>query len=193
MTLTGLTRLAGVLAAGACAVTTIGCSDSPPTPAQGASHVVLQYSATTACPVTARNAWSIPDGSLTNSTTVGSQVADGSGGASVSCTVQASGGGFGVSGSVAAGNLSFSVQGSLSPGSGSNAFEGKASVSQYSGDILMTLTGKDCTLTVNQTQGAQIGPGKVWADFNCPTFNPTSAATGGCAANGSFVFGNCAD
>jgi hypothetical protein len=189
---TGLTRLAGVLV-GACAVTTIGCSDSPPTPAQGASHVVLQPSATTACPVSARNNWSIPDGSLTNSTTVGSQIVDGSGGATVSCSVTASGGGFSVSGQLAVGSLSFSVQGTLSPGSGSNAFQGTGSVSQYSGDILMTLKGSDCTLTASEAQGAQIGPGKIWADFNCPTFNPTSAATGGCAANGTFVFGNCSD
>jgi hypothetical protein len=55
------------------------------------------------------------------------------------------------------------------------------------------MRGTNCTLTVSQTQGAQIGPGKVWADFDCPEFNPTSAASGGCAAQGTFVFGNCAD
>ena len=192
MTLTALTRLAGVLA-GAFAVTTIGCSDSPPTPAQGASHVVLQFNSTTACPVSGTNSWSIPRGSLTNSTTVGSQIVDGSGGSSVSCTVRAAGGGFAVSGALAAGSFSFSVSaGSLSPGSSGNAFEGTANISQYAGDILMTMKGTDCRITVSQTQGAQIGPGKIWADFDCPTFNPTSASSGGCAANGTFVFGNCA-
>ena len=191
MTLTGLTRLAGVLA-GAFAVTTIGCSDSPPTPAQGASHVVLVYSSTTACTVSARNTWSIPEGSLTNSTNVGSQIVDGSGGSSVSCTVRAAGGGFSVSGSLATPNFSFSVSaGSLSPGSSGNAFEGTANISQYAGDILMTLQGTDCKITVSQTQGAQIGPGKIWADFDC-NFSVVATCICSCPAQGTFVLGNCA-
>jgi hypothetical protein len=162
-------------------------------PAQGASRVVLVYNASTACPVSGANTWSIPPGSLTNSTTVGQQIVDGTNGSTASCTVRQSGSGFTVSGSLASDNLSFSVAaGTLSPGTGSVAFQGTAAISQYAGDILMTLRGTACTITVSQIQAAQIGSGKIWADFDCPTFNPTSASSGGCAANGTFVFGNCA-
>jgi hypothetical protein len=188
MTLTGLTRLAGVFAA-VFAGTTIGCSDSPPTPAQGASHVTLVYGGNT-CTITGTSAWNIPTGSLTNSTTVGSQIVDGSGGSNVSCAVTAAGGGFSVRGSLStADSLSFSVGGTLTPGSGNNAFQGTGNISHYS-PTSQTMRGTDCTITVSQSQGAQIGPGKIWADFNCPTFATSSTV---CAAQGTFVFGNCAD
>jgi hypothetical protein len=162
-------------------------------PAQGASHVSLVYSASTSCPTSGSNNWSIPAGTLTNSTTVGAQIVDGMDGSSVSCAVRPSGDGYTVSGQLAAGNFAFSVQDTLSPGSGAIAYQGTGPISQYAGDIQMTLKGTECTITVSQTQAAQIGPGRIWADFDCPTFNPTNSATGGCAAMGTFVFGNCAD
>jgi hypothetical protein len=163
-------------------------------PAQGSSHVTLVYNSAVACPITGTSAWNIPTGSLTNSTTVGSQIVDGSGGSTVSCAVRQSGGGFTVMGSLStADNLSFSVSaGNLSPGSGNNAFAGTANISHYS-PTSQTMRGSGCTITVSQSQGAQIGPGKIWADFDCPTFNPASASSGGCAAQGTFVFGNCAE
>jgi hypothetical protein len=154
--------------------------------------VTLVYTGTTTCSISGTNAWNIPSGSLTNSTSVGSQIVDGSGDSSVTCAVTAAGGGFSVRGSLtAADTVSFSVGGTLSPGSGSNAFSGTANISHYSPNT-QTMRGTACAITVSQNQGAQIGPGKIWADFDCPTFT-SSAAGSVCAAQGTFVFGNCAD
>jgi hypothetical protein len=155
--------------------------------------VTLVYTGTTTCSISGTNAWNIPTGSLTNSTNVGSQIVDGSGDSSVTCTVRQAGGGFTVTGSLtAADSIQFSVSGgNLAPGSGSNAFSGTGNISHYSPSS-QTMRGSGCTITVSQSQGAQIGPGKIWADFDCPTFT-SSAAGSVCAAQGTFVFGNCAD
>ncbi len=187
MTLTGLIRLASVVAA----LTALGCSDSKPTPAQGASHLALGFSSTSSCPVGNVTAWSIPTDGKTSETVVGAQVANGSGGASVSCSVTASGDGFVVTGSLALGAVNFSVQaGKLGPSSTGPGLEGTATIYHYAAES-GSLKGTGCTLTANETQAAQIAPGRVWANFSCDPF-VTSAATGTCAANGTFVFGNCA-
>jgi hypothetical protein len=155
--------------------------------------VTLVYTGTTTCSISGTSAWNIPSGSLTNSTSVGSQIVDGSGGSNVSCAVKQSGGGFTVTGGLTtADSLSFSIsRGNLSPGSGNNAFAGTADIRHYS-PTSQTMVGTGCAITVSQTQGAQIGAGKIWADFDCPTFT-SSAAGSVCAAQGTFVFGNCAD
>jgi hypothetical protein len=164
------------------------------TPAQGASHLALVYSSSTTCPITGSANWSIPSSGTTSSSNVGAQIVDGTNGASVACSVKQSGSGFAVSGSLTTSdNLSFGVGGvTLAPASGSNAFTGTAAnVSHYAPNS-QTMRGSNCTITVSQAQGAQLAPGKIWADFNCPVFNPSSASSGSCAAQGTFVFGNCA-
>jgi hypothetical protein len=188
MTLTGLTRFAGVFA-----VMALGCSSSPPTPAQGASHVTLIFDSTTNCPITGTANWSIPSSGTTSSTLVGAQVVDGSGGSNVSCSVKKTGDGFAMSGSLTTSDsLSFGVGSvTLSPGSGANAFTGTASSISHYAPSSNTMRGSNCTVTVSQAQGAQIAPGKIWADFSCAPFNPSNAASGGCKASGTFVFGNC--
>jgi hypothetical protein len=181
MTLTSLKQLPGALV-----VLALACSDSPPTPAQGAANLIL---ITSGCS-TGRTGWVLPDGaSPTNETQVGDQIADGTNGATVSCRVTKSGSGFVINGSLETGDGSFSVIGSLQPGG--LAFEGSGNISFYSSETT-GMKGEGCTLSINAAQSDKSASGKVWGNFECASLKVTASAVAGCLAKGSFVFGNCA-
>jgi hypothetical protein len=161
-------------------------------PAQGASQVVLSNIGTD-CAITGITTWSIPAEGSTSASSVGAQVVDDVDGASVDCSVKQVGTGFSVLATLqSADSVVFAVGADdIAPSTSGNAYRSTGDISHYAPNT-KTMRGIDCTITVSRQQGAQIGPGKVWADFTCPAFNPTTGESASCAATGTFVFGNCA-
>jgi hypothetical protein len=168
-----------------------GAAGATPGPAQGASHVVLSNTGT-GCAIAGVTTWRIPTEGSISSSSVGVQAVDEVDGASVDCSVKQAGDRFAVLGSLqSADSVVFAVGvDDMAPSTSGNAYQSTGNVSHYAPNTA-TMRGIDCTITVSRQQGAQIGPGKVWADFSCPAFNPTSGESADCAATGTFVFGNC--
>jgi hypothetical protein len=161
-------------------------------PAQGASHLVVSITGT-GCPVTGITTWSVPTGGLTSSSNVGTQIVHNVDGASVVCSVAREGNSFTVSGTLQSpDSVVFAVGvGDLAPSTSGTGYEGTGNISHYA-PTTETKRGTGCTITTSQLQGTRIGPGKLWADFSCPTFfHPSSPVRDGCVATGTFVFGNC--
>ncbi len=177
-----------------------GCGDtadsdaaSGPTsgPAQGASRLVLN-AVGTACTVNGITAFSIPVDGSTSSSTVGTQIIDGVDDDTVDCSVKQNGNGFSLIGTLqSADGVVFAVGATnIRAPNGGGAYQATGHVSHYAPNT-KTMRGTGCTITVNPLQGAQVGPGKIWADFDCPGFNQPTPGGATCAATGTFIFANC--
>jgi hypothetical protein len=181
----------GVLSQG-CGDTAKGDTPSGTTagPAQGASHLVVNATGT-GCSVGDITTFSIPTDGSTSSSTVGAQIVDDVDGAAVDCSVKEDASGFSVLGTLqSADGIVFAVGADIGPSTGDSAYQATGKISHYA-PTTTTMRGIGCTITVSPRQGANIGPGKIWADFACPAFNQTSTGGGTCAATGTFVFANC--
>jgi hypothetical protein len=191
-TLGRLLVIAGALAQG-CGFSTYGDgTEAPSGPAQGASRVVVS-AAGPGCPISGITTWSIPAEGSTSSAHVGAQAVDGVDGATVDCSVRKVGDSLTVLATLqSADNVVFAVGAAdLAPLPSGSAYERAGDISHYASGT-ETLRGLDCTITLNRLQRAHIGSGKIWADFSCPTFfDPTSPASVGCSATGTFAFRNC--
>jgi hypothetical protein len=177
------------------ALAALGCSETPPPAAKGASA----FSATSGgCGVT--GGFEIPAGEApTSGTYLGSRVTDGKSGAEVSCTVSPGSGGYEISGSVQQGQRGLTItNGVVTPNPAlPGGYAGTGMIYHYDSlsGPLQTLPGQTCAITVG-TDAAHlqdIASGRVWGNFVCDLDTVGDPATPSvrCSAQGHFVFENC--
>jgi hypothetical protein len=123
---------------------------------------------------------------------VGAQIIDDVDDEVVACCVKQVGNAFRVLGTLqSADGIVFAVgPADITPSTGGNAYQATGNISHYA-PTTKTMRGTGCTITVSPQQGAQVGAGKIWADFACPAFNQTAPDGATCAATGTFAFANC--
>jgi len=180
---------AGLLAAG-----TLGCTDSPPPPAKGASNFALTSGG---CNFT--GGFTIPEvGVPTTRTTLGQRVEDGKSGAKVRCTVSRQGNAFNIAGSVLQGNRSLSVvNGQVGLDPTIKGHSGPATIIHTDGMSTGTLESLPGGCTINIYPNQDLAEGRVWGTFLCSTgdaqdgVRSSNNPSASCNAEGSFVFENC--
>jgi hypothetical protein len=177
----------------------VGCSDPPSPPAQGALTLTVspgasggQCNATgperlfpndpavedrLGCSLATPNQCGKPDDLV---------VVDGASSSHVSCTVAANGDKFDV-------NLVLDIQPNV-------RFQATGQIGATGGTLNISTSGQvlsgnglsgDCTFEVVPNFGL-VKPGAIWGHYNCPTFgDPKSPSGASCQSDGRFIFENC--
>jgi hypothetical protein len=175
----------------------VGCSDPPSPPAQGAVTIVVQPNTTGRCDASG------PERSFPGDPAVGDRlqcslanpdcgkpndlvVVDGATNSHVACTVAASGDKFEVNVVLdVQPNVRFQATGLIGPSGGSLNISASGSVLNGNG-----LAGS-CTLDIVPNFGL-VKPGAIWAHYKCDAFgDPKSPSGAPCTAEGRFIFENC--
>jgi hypothetical protein len=117
-------------------------------------------------------------------------VADGEGGAEISCTVTANAGGYEVSVSAAQpttfdGGVSVAFDANFTLDA-TDAGSGSLSVRGGRGLNALSSNTEPCDF-----RALQVAPGKVWAIFDCIAYDRLSSNTTFCAVTGVLAFENC--
>ena len=124
-------------------------------------------------------------GTLTSELAPGDRIADGDDG-EVDCSVTADSDGYRITVSLAQGSSAFSLMATIAPEG--DGYVGTGAVEFYhpnSGKI----TSQTCTVEVLPTQ--QVGPGKVWGNFDCTDSLQEGSPGASCDFRGSFLADNC--
>jgi len=171
----------------------LGCSDPPAAPAQGAASIWFQprsgvggsclpSAAIVTVPASADQYISCNPES--GSCTPTKKVAVDGDGAEVTCTVRKSGDSYILGGSLVDDDVGFNF-----------SFQTAAAVPETGGTITVsgskkfgetTLTDSGCTLTIHA-----LGKGSIWGSYTCPNMGEEQAPQPICLASGSFAFENC--
>lgn len=170
-----------MIAAGVLALAALSCS--PPNKAVPKGAVRIAPS-TGNCGI---GPYRVPaDGTITTATQPGTRIQDGSGGASVTCSVQKTGDGYQIEAEIQQGSTSASLFGSVSPGEA--PAEGNDAVLGFYHPDSTHVEGTACRLSVSA--GQRIQPGAVWGTVSCvDARKPSTGQT--CNVAMDFVFENC--
>ena len=186
-------RWIGPITAGLLAAGTLGCTDSPPPPAKGASTFVLT---TGGCNFT--GGFHIPEvGVHTTRKTPGQRAEDGKSNAKIRCTVSKQGQNqYSIGGSILQGTRGLSVvNGLVGPDAEIDGYSGSAQIihTDTQTGTLESDAGA-CQLTVYENQ--DVAAGRVWGNFSCVGQNEDGVRSNNnpsarCNAEGNFILENC--
>ncbi|HET9957542.1 MAG TPA: hypothetical protein VFQ61_23745 [Polyangiaceae bacterium] len=172
----------------------LSCSD--PVPASAAVGLTLKMQPSASCPYDSNLVDDIgqiggdgkPQSPNSLAGTPGKRVYSGESGLDASCSITG-GGPFSISGggSMSDPRISFNIEGTMNANG-----QGTATMTFASNSIGEGVTSDPgaCTLTAVQTSdGVQIHPGAMWAQFNCPSVK--NVPTINCMAFGELILENC--